>query len=69
MESAFAELGAKSGFDVRFDARLVLAELQAKAGDSPGAIYALNALEKEATGHGFLLAAHKAKTLSASLHK
>ena len=69
LEARFAELGPKSSFDVRLEAHLALAELQAKSGDSAGAISALDAVEKEATAHGFLLAERKAKILSASLRK
>jgi len=69
LEAAFAEMGAKSGFDVRLEARLVLAELRSKTGDSAGAVSALDGVEKEAASHGFLLAARKAKTLSAAIHK
>jgi tetratricopeptide (TPR) repeat protein len=69
LEAAFTEMGPKSGFDVRLEARLALAELQAEGGDPAGALSALDGIEKEATSHGFLLAARKAKTLSAAIRK
>jgi serine/threonine protein kinase/tetratricopeptide (TPR) repeat protein len=64
LDAALVNLGPKSSFDVRLDARLAVAELAQKAGDSTAAQSALALIEQEATSHGFLLAANKAKALA-----
>jgi eukaryotic-like serine/threonine-protein kinase len=68
LEAALADLGTKSSYEVQLDTRLLLSELQLKSGATSAAQPALAAIEKEATSHGFLLAARKAKSLAASAH-
>jgi tetratricopeptide (TPR) repeat protein/TolB-like protein len=53
LQATLAELGAKAGVNVQFEARLAVAELTMKFGDAAQGRAQLEAIEKEAGGKGF----------------
>jgi tetratricopeptide (TPR) repeat protein len=63
LEASVAELGAKPGVNVQFEARLALAELTLKFGDAAQGRAQLAAIEKEAGGAGFSVFAKRAAAL------
>ena len=63
LEAVVAEVGAKAGVNVQFEARLAVAELTLKFGDAAQGRAQLEAIEKEANGKGFVLFARRAAAL------
>jgi tetratricopeptide (TPR) repeat protein len=61
LEAVMMKAGGKSSFDVQLESRIIAAVLQSQSGNAAAAATALAAIEKEATEHGFLLAARRAK--------
>jgi tetratricopeptide (TPR) repeat protein/TolB-like protein len=61
LEAVMMKAGGKSSFDVQLEFRIIAAVLQSQSGNAIAAAAALAAIEKEATEHGFLLAARRAK--------
>ncbi|HKT48552.1 MAG TPA: tetratricopeptide repeat protein [Candidatus Acidoferrales bacterium] len=65
LEAAMASVGGKASFEVQLETRMAAARLQAKAGNKAAATAELESVEKEATAHGFLMLARKAKETAA----
>jgi hypothetical protein len=66
LEAAMIKVGGKSSFDVQLESRIVAALLQSRSGNAAAGAAALAAIEKEATEHGFLLAARRAKAATSN---
>jgi len=69
LDSAIAALSPKSSLDIQLEARLASAALAQKAGDSSAAKAAFASIEQDASSHGLLMAARKARELAAAPRK